>query len=169
MNLALEGVIKVTFRILDPDVMGFRHDPFVGIAIFYLALKSQMLNRCRVVKWLTVVQQPNLEFSKYTGFEYILIISEHQSTNFVSLSSWICAWKSCPVLEIPYCSNASLCEVSLILLNTPWIWVYLIWCTWCGMGQKNGSSWQCCTCKRWALQVVYYLLVADGMLKIFAE
>jgi len=83
----LEGVIEVilfTLRILDPDVMSFRHDPLVGIGIFYLAIKSQTLNRSRVVKWLTVIQQPILEFKKYTVKEYILIVSEHQSTNFVS-------------------------------------------------------------------------------------
>jgi len=64
--------------------MIFRHDPLVGIGIFYLAFKSQMLKRSRVVKWLTVVQQPILEFIKYTVNEYILIISEHESMNFVS-------------------------------------------------------------------------------------
>ena len=55
-NLALEGAIEVTFGILDPDVMRFRHDPLVGISIFYLAMKSQKLNRCRAVKWLMVVR-----------------------------------------------------------------------------------------------------------------
>jgi len=84
-NLDLEGVIKVTFGILDPDVLRFRHDPLVGIGIFYLAIKSQMVNRCRAVKWLMVVQQPILNFNKYSVKEYFLIISEHQSTNFVSL------------------------------------------------------------------------------------
>jgi len=86
-SLALEGVIKVilfTFRQLDPDVMRFRHDPLVVIGIIYLAIKSQMLNRCRVVKWLMVVQQPILKCNKYTVKECILIISEHQSTNFLS-------------------------------------------------------------------------------------
>jgi hypothetical protein len=76
----LEGFVEVilfTLHILDPDVMSFRHDPFVGIAIFYLAIKSQTLNRSRVVKWLMVVQQPMLEFNKYTVNEYVLIISEH--------------------------------------------------------------------------------------------
>jgi hypothetical protein len=65
----LEGVIEVilfTLRILDPDVMSFRHDPLVGIGIYYLAIKSQTLNRCRAVKWLTVIQHPILEFTKYT-------------------------------------------------------------------------------------------------------
>ena len=80
----MEGVIEVTLRILDPGVMRFRHDPLVGIGIFYLAIKSQMLNRCRAVKWLTVVQQPILKFNKYTVYEYVLIISEHQSTTFMS-------------------------------------------------------------------------------------
>ena len=64
--------------------MKFRHDPLVGIGIFYLAIKSQTLNRCRTVKWLMVVQQPIVQFDKYTVCEYILIISEQQSTNFVS-------------------------------------------------------------------------------------
>ena len=83
----MEGVNEVilfTLHILDPDVMRFRHDPLVGIGIFYLAIKSQTLNRCRAVKWLTVVQQPILKFNKYTVYEYVLIISEHQSTNFMS-------------------------------------------------------------------------------------
>jgi neutral trehalase len=61
--------------------MSFRYDPLVGIAIFYLAIKSQMLNSSRVVKWLTVVQQHILEFNKYTVNKYILIISEHKSRN----------------------------------------------------------------------------------------
>jgi hypothetical protein len=43
-NSALEGVIEITICILDPDVMGFSHDPVVGIHIFYLAIKSQTLN-----------------------------------------------------------------------------------------------------------------------------
>ena len=80
----MEGVIEVTVCILEPDVMRFRHDPLVGIRIFYVAIKSQTLNRCRVVKWLMVVQQPMLKFNKYTVYEYILIVSEHQSTNFMS-------------------------------------------------------------------------------------
>jgi len=83
-NTALEGVIKVTVRILDPDVMRFRPDPLVGIGIFYLAIKSQMLNRCRAVKWLMVVQQPIRKLNIYNVYQCILIISEHQSTNFVS-------------------------------------------------------------------------------------
>jgi len=64
--------------------MSFRHDPLVGIDIFYRAMKSQMLDRSRAVKWLTVTQQPILEFKNYTVYEYIGIILEHQSTNFVS-------------------------------------------------------------------------------------
>ena len=55
----MECVIKVilfTLCILDLDVMSFRHDPLVGMGIFYIAIKSQTLNRSRVVKWLTVVQ-----------------------------------------------------------------------------------------------------------------
>jgi hypothetical protein len=80
----LEGVIEVTFCMLDPDVMRFRHDPLVGIGLFYLAIKCQMPNRCRAVKWLTVVQQKNVKCNKYTVDEYILIISEHQFTNLLS-------------------------------------------------------------------------------------
>ena len=64
--------------------MSFRHDPLVGIGIFYLAIKSQTLNRSRVVKWLMVIQQPILEFNRYTVYRYIMIISEHESTTFVS-------------------------------------------------------------------------------------
>ena len=77
-------MILITLHILDPDVMRFRHDPLVGIGIFYLAIKSQTLNRSGVVKWLMVIQQPILEFNKYTVKEYILIISEHKPTHFVS-------------------------------------------------------------------------------------
>ena len=77
-------VILLTLPILDPDVMSFRHDPLVGIGIFYLVIKSQTLNRSRVVKWLTVIQQPILELNEYTVKEYIVIVSEHESTNFVS-------------------------------------------------------------------------------------
>jgi hypothetical protein len=58
-NLSSEGVIKVIIdrlRILDPDVMRFWDDHLVGIGIFYLATKSQLLNRSRVVNWLMVVQ-----------------------------------------------------------------------------------------------------------------
>jgi hypothetical protein len=56
----MEGVIEVilfTLHILDPDVMSFRYDLLVGIGIYSnLVIKSQRLNRSRVVKWLTVVQ-----------------------------------------------------------------------------------------------------------------
>jgi len=65
--------------------MRFRHDALVGIGIFYLAIKSQTLDRCRAVKWLMVVRQPILKCNKYAVKEYILIISEHQSTDYVSL------------------------------------------------------------------------------------
>jgi len=82
-NSAFEGVIEVTFGILDPDVLSFRHDPLVGISIFYLAIKSQTLNRCCTVKWWMVVRQPILKFNEYTAKEYILIVSEYQSSNFV--------------------------------------------------------------------------------------
>jgi hypothetical protein len=82
-----EGVIKIIlfiWHILDPNVMSFRQDPLVGIGIFYLAIMSQTFNRFRVVKWLTVIQQPILECNKYTVKEYILSISEHESTKLVS-------------------------------------------------------------------------------------
>ena len=82
----MEGIIKVilfTLHILDPDVMSFRHDPLVGIGIFYLTIKFQMLNRSWVVKWLMVILQPIQEFDKYGFKEYILIISEHECTYFV--------------------------------------------------------------------------------------
>jgi hypothetical protein len=46
----MEGVIEVTFRIVETDVMSIRHDPWVGIGLFYLAIKSQTLNRYRAVK-----------------------------------------------------------------------------------------------------------------------
>jgi len=80
----MEHVIDVTFRIFDPDVMRFRYDPLVGIGLFYLAIKSWTLNRCRAVKWLKVFRQPIRKFDNHTVDEYKLIISEHRSTNFVS-------------------------------------------------------------------------------------
>jgi hypothetical protein len=60
----LEGVIRVilfTLSILDPDVMRFRHDSLLGISIFYLATKSHTLNRSRLVKWFTMIQQTILK------------------------------------------------------------------------------------------------------------
>jgi len=86
-NSFLEGDIEVihfTLRILDPDGRSLRHNCLVGIGIFYLAIKSQTLNRSSVVKWLMVIQQPILEFNKWNVKKYNLIISEHESTNFVS-------------------------------------------------------------------------------------
>jgi len=68
-NSSMEGVIEgilFTLHILDPDVISFRPGPLVGISIFYLAIKSLMLNRYRAVKWLTVIQQPILECITYT-------------------------------------------------------------------------------------------------------
>jgi hypothetical protein len=62
----LEGVIKVTFHILDPDVRRLRHNPLVGISIFYLGIKSQKLKRCRAVKRLTAVRQPIWKLNTYT-------------------------------------------------------------------------------------------------------
>ena len=82
--MALEDLINVPFRILDPDVVRFMLHPLVGIEISYLAIKSSTLNRCRAVKWSIVVQQPIVKCDKYTDYECILIISEHQSTHFVS-------------------------------------------------------------------------------------
>jgi hypothetical protein len=63
----LEGVIEFilfTLLILDLDVRSFRHNSLVGIGIFHLAIKSQTLNRSKVVKWLMVIQQPILELNK---------------------------------------------------------------------------------------------------------
>jgi hypothetical protein len=85
--LSYTGIINViyfTLHIQDPDVMSVRHDPLVGIVIIYLAIKFRMLNMSRVVKWLIVIQQPILEFTKYTVYEYSVIIFEHKSTIFVS-------------------------------------------------------------------------------------
>jgi len=64
--------------------MSFKHGPLVGIGIFYLAIKFQMLNRCRVVKWLTVIHQLILEYIKYTVQENVLVIADQKSSNFVS-------------------------------------------------------------------------------------
>jgi hypothetical protein len=83
----LEGVIEdilFTLHILAPDVMSLSHNPSVGIGILYLAIKFQMLNRYRAVKWLTVIQHPILEFDRYIDYKYVLIISEPEFTNLVS-------------------------------------------------------------------------------------
>jgi len=64
--------------------MKFSHNPSVGIGIFYVAIKSQILNRNRAVQWLLVAQQPILNFNKYAVYKYILILSKYQSTDFVS-------------------------------------------------------------------------------------
>jgi len=66
MNMVLEGGLKVNIHILDLEVMWFQHDPLVGIGIFYLTIRFQMLYRCRVVKQLTVVQQRTLIVNRYT-------------------------------------------------------------------------------------------------------
>jgi len=83
----MDGVMEIilfTVCIVEPDVVSFRHGPLVGIHIFYLEIQSQMLNSIWVVKWLTVLQQLLLKFHKYTVYESILIIFEHQSTIFRS-------------------------------------------------------------------------------------
>jgi len=88
MNESLEGVIEVilfTVCIVNPDVMRFSHNFLIGIGTVYLAMKSQILNRRSAVKWLIVVQQPIMKCNEYDVYEYILIISKHQSTNFLSL------------------------------------------------------------------------------------
>jgi len=82
-NSALDGVLEVTVHILGPDVIKSRRDHLVGIGLFYLAIKSQTLNRCRAAKWLMVVPQPNLRINDYTVYEYIRIISKHHSINFM--------------------------------------------------------------------------------------
>jgi hypothetical protein len=86
-NSSLEGAIEVivsTWHILDPDVTSFTPDPWAGIGIFYLAIKFQTCNRCRVANWLTVIQQPIPEFNKHTVKEYILNVSEHEFSEFMS-------------------------------------------------------------------------------------
>jgi len=50
--------------------MSFRQDPLVGIHIFYLAIKSQMLTRSRAVKSLMVIQQVILECNSFTVYCY---------------------------------------------------------------------------------------------------
>jgi len=85
--MSFEGVLEVivfTLRILDQDVMSFRHDPLVGIRMCYSAIKSKTLNRYTVLKWLMVVQHPILECNYYTIYEYILIISDHMYFNIMS-------------------------------------------------------------------------------------
>jgi hypothetical protein len=62
--------------------MSFRKDPLVGVGIIYLSIKSQTINRIWIVKWMTVIQQPIQKFDIRTLKEYILIISEHEPTDF---------------------------------------------------------------------------------------
>jgi len=83
-NSSLKGVMQVASCILDPDVLRFRHAPSVAIGIFYLPIEYLMLNRFRSVKWLVGLQQPMLKIDKPAVCKYILIISKHQSANFVS-------------------------------------------------------------------------------------
>jgi len=58
-------VILFTFCILFPDVLIFWSDPMIHIAIFYLAIQYQMLNRGGAVKRLIVVYQSMLILDKY--------------------------------------------------------------------------------------------------------
>ena len=41
--------------------MRFWNDGMIGIGIFDLIYKAQMLNRSRAVTWLTIVEQPILK------------------------------------------------------------------------------------------------------------
>ena len=75
----------------------------------------------------------------------------------------------CPKLGIVKSYDASLSEVNLILLHTLCIWVSLKWCTFCDMWWKNGSSWQCLRCGRWALQVCCHASAVYSRLETFAQ
>jgi len=161
--------MEVTFCKLDPVVMRFRHDPLVGIGIFYLAIKSQMLNRCRAVKWSMVVQQPIVKFNKYPVYEYILIIYEHQFTNHVSQVRSNFSPNRWPKLGISKTFDAWLSEVNLMLIHSPQMCVSLKWSTSWDQERKNGFSGQCWMRKRLALEVFRCSLVVDSRLKTCAE
>jgi hypothetical protein len=75
------AVSKLTLHILSDTPGGFQWLKY--ILLMYLAIKSQMLNKSGVVKRLMVIQQLILEFDKYPVWEYILIISEYESSNLV--------------------------------------------------------------------------------------
>jgi hypothetical protein len=64
-NLPFTGESKVSFCILDLNVMRFSHDSLVGIRIFYLAMKVVTLTSCRPVKLLPIVLQPILKRNIY--------------------------------------------------------------------------------------------------------
>jgi len=69
--------IDWTQMLWDPDMIPW-------LALLYSTLQSsQTLNRCKAAKWLMVVQQPIVKIDKCTVYEYILIISEHHSTNLL--------------------------------------------------------------------------------------
>jgi len=168
-NSAWQCVIMVAFCILHPDVMRFKQDPSVGIGIFYLPIKSQTLNICRAVKLLSAVEQPILKCNKYTGIEYIQIISKHQSTNFVS-----------PVLVF-------LCTKSLSKVGNSEIF----WCTYewgqfgtsahsadmsfpqmmnlLGYGADESLLLTLLEEEKMALRVFHHLLVAESRMISFAE
>jgi len=59
----LDSIIKVTFTILDPEVIRFRHDPLDSIGTFYVAIMVKRPNRSRAVKLFTIEQQPILKFN----------------------------------------------------------------------------------------------------------
>jgi len=82
-KLTLEGIIVVTFRLLDADIMSFRHDPLVARGIMHRVMKFQRLSRIQEVKWLPVVYKPIQMMNKYTVYGNIVIISEHPSTYFM--------------------------------------------------------------------------------------
>jgi len=167
-STALEGVIEVSLHIVDPHVMRFRRYPEVGINMHYVAITFQIFNWCWAVKWFTVVPQPILKFNKCTVYEYILIISEHQSTKLVSPASSTCKWNSSPNLGIPKYTDAFQSEVNLIRLDTLWIQSFLKWCISFDMGWSNGSSWQCWKCKSYTLQVFHWISALESRLKTLA-
>jgi hypothetical protein len=109
--------------------------------LILLANQSQTLNRCWVVKWLSVVQLPILEFNKCTVNQDILIISKYQSTNSVSSVLVNLSGKSLSKVGIPKSSDASLSEVNLRLLHTLQTCISLKWYACCDAGQIKGSSW----------------------------
>jgi len=100
---------------------------------------------------------------------YILIISEEESTKFVSLVLFNIARINCPKLEIPKSSDAYLSDVNLILLHTLWICVSLKWHTCCDPGPKKSSSWIIWRGNRLAQHELRCISVVDSGWKTYAE
>jgi len=80
-----------------------------------------------------------------------------------------CSWKWFTQLGIPKSSDAFWSEVNSILLYSQRTEHSVKECTYGNTGWKNGSSWQWWKQRRWALWMLYYVLVADSRFKLGGE